>query len=142
MIDRALYPYTNNEATCYQDQINERLFYTASPVSHVDVTGGSLIAFKDALRLGSVGVAFGVADEFYYYSSGIFTGGCASGVNHGMVAVGFGYDDVERSEYVIVRNSWGTGWGESGYVRVKMGTDDSYGGVCDVYLYPNYPVIA
>lgn len=106
------------------------------------MTGADLVAFKQSVREGVVSIAFGVGNDFYFYSSGIFTGGCSAGVNHGMVAVGFGYDNTEEAGYVIVRNSWGTGWGEDGYVRVKMDEDDAYGGTCDVYLYPNYPVIA
>ena len=46
-----------------------------------------------------------------------------------MLAVGFGIED--ESEYVIVKNSMGTGWGELGYIRVML--KDDVIGVCGIY---------
>ena len=34
-----------------------------------------------------------------------------------------GYDATGSVPYWIVRNQWGTGWGEVGYVRLAMGTN-------------------
>lgn len=113
---------------------------TGSP-SYVDSTSGDLNQFKADMRSGPVTVAFGVGDDFMFYSSGVFTGGCASAINHGMVAIGYGVSE-DGTEYAIVRNSWGVAWGEDGYVKVKIGADDATGGVCDLYGYPNYPLMA
>jgi len=112
-----------------------------SSYANVDADMNSL---KDALRSGAVSVAFGVADAFYYYSSGLYTyaDGCSESINHGMTAVGFGWDDENSSEYVIIRNSWADSWGDAGYVKIAMSANDSAGGVCDIYGYPNYPIIA
>lgn len=96
--------------------------------------------FKAALRERPLSVAFGVADDFFYYSSGVYDGGCSDDVNHGMVAVGYGRDRGSEDEYVIVRNSWGTVWGEEGYVRLPLSAaDDSIGGKCQIIESPNYP---
>lgn len=118
-IDAELYPYTNDEAACYQDTIAERVMHTGSP-SYVDSAAGDLDQFKADMRSGPVSVAFGVGDDFMFYSSGVFTGGCASAINHGMVAIGYGVSE-DGTEYAIVRNSWGIYWGEDGYVKVKIG---------------------
>jgi len=64
--------------------------------AYVEPPLGDLEAFKAGLRLGPVAVAFGVADEFYSYSSGVYNGGCSSGVNHGMTAVGYGTDTADN----------------------------------------------
>lgn len=78
------------------------------------------------------------------YNSGIWENDCSQYdyVNHGMAAVGYGYDSANQVEYAIIRNSWGTYWGEDGHVRVKIGSDDPSGGACQLYQYGSYPLIA
>lgn len=145
-IDRDAYPYTNDAAACYTEDLSDdvRLFeMTADGNAYVNTQGYDLEQFKADIREQPLAVAFGVADEFMYYFQGVYTGACEAGVNHGMVAVGFGYDDDEETEYAIIRNSWGENWGEDGYIRVAMSADeDSDGGKCMMYAYPNYPVVA
>lgn len=46
-----------------------------------------------------------------------------------MMAVGFGIEN--ESEYVVIKNSWGTEWGENGYAKVLLRNDDV--GVCNLY---------
>eukprot|EP01107_Rhizomastix_libera_P007271 TRINITY_DN2175_c0_g1_i1.p1 TRINITY_DN2175_c0_g1~~TRINITY_DN2175_c0_g1_i1.p1 ORF type:complete len:711 (-),score=176.73 TRINITY_DN2175_c0_g1_i1:38-2170(-) len=45
---------------------------------------------------------------------------CTS-VDHAVIIVGFGYDANLNVEYWIIRNSWGSWWGESGYLRIEIG---------------------
>lgn len=134
-IQRDLYPYTNDEATCYQDDIEDRLFYTTG---YAYTAQNDLEGFKASIRDQPQTIAFGVADEFMYYFSGVYQGECTAAVNHGMVAIGYGSED--GVEYAIVRNSWGENWGEDGYVRVEMG-EESDGGKCMMMQYPNHPTL-
>ena len=46
-----------------------------------------------------------------------------------MLAVGYGL--ANGVEFAIVRNSWGIGWGEQGYIRVALVTTKP--GVCALY---------
>ncbi|XP_058775525.1 P34 probable thiol protease-like [Vicia villosa] len=48
---------------------------------------------------------------------------------HAMVIVG--YDSVDSDEYWIVKNSWGTRWGDNGYMYIKRNTGKKYG-VCAI----------
>jgi C1A family cysteine protease len=43
------------------------------------------------------------------------------GINHLVVVVGYGTDPTTKDDYWVIMNSWGTGWGESGYIRAKRG---------------------
>lgn len=56
--------------------------------------------------------------NFLRYDSGIFDDlTCANDVfNHFVVLVGWGHDSTVGVDYWILRNSWGTDWGESGYM--------------------------
>jgi len=72
------------------------------------------------------------------YSSGIVTAddGCPTRIDHAILAVGYGYEGDQG--YYIVRNSWDTTWGESGYIRIGMGDGD---GVCGINQVVYYPII-
>ena len=55
---------------------------------------------------------------------------CPTQIDHAIVAVGYGTENGVG--YYIVRNSWGTSWGESGYIRIA---EASGLGVCGINEY-------
>ena len=67
------------------------------------------------------------ASTLMFYNSGIFYDPNCSplGINHCMLAVGYGSQLDE--EYYIVKNSWGSSWGESGYIRMSRNRDNNCG---------------
>jgi len=67
---------------------------------------------------------------FRNYDGGIITtaDNCPTRIDHAIVAVGFGTEN--GTDYYIVRNSWGTGWGEAGHVRIEA--VDGRTGVCGI----------
>ena len=76
----------------------------------------TVAAIKEALvSYGPLVTTFNVYADFFSYNGGIYsyTTGTYQG-GHAVLIVG--YDDANSC--FIVKNSWGTGWGESGYFRI------------------------
>ena len=71
----------------------------------------------------SIGIDGGTSD-FQSYQSGILDTTCSED-NHAVVLAGYGRTD-DQKEYWIVRNSWGSSWGEEGYVRVARDDSNNY----------------
>ena len=83
-------------------------------------------AMKLALMHGPIVGSFLVYQDFYTYTSGIYehaTGSLLGG--HAITVVGWGHDSVSGKDYWICKNSWGPSWGESGWFRIRLGTDQS-----------------
>ena len=71
------------------------------------------------------------SSKIAYYRGGIFDDeSCKPDTNHALALVGYGTDKETGKEYVIIRNSYGTNWGEEGYARVASHTKYSPHGVC------------
>merc|ERR1712232_743871 len=64
---------------------------------------------------------------------------CSGEVNHAVIAVGYGTDNGK--DYFKIRNSWGSSWGEKGYVRLAQSSKSSLGTACIFRWKGAYPTI-
>ena len=39
-------------------------------------------------------------------------------LDHAVTAIGYGYDKEANLNYILVKNSWGSSWGDNGYVKL------------------------
>ncbi len=128
---------TETAGTCSESQCTKDT--TTAPAGYVDVTTNSDTALISAIYQQPVSVAI-EADQvkFQLYSSGVFTASCGTDLDHGVLVVGYGTDSTSGYDYYKVKNSWGTSWGESGYIRLQRGVSQT-GGQCGILSEPSYP---
>lgn len=91
----------------------------------IDVPKANCDSLLNALMIEPISVAVD-ATNWSSYSSGIFSN-CRKNLNHGVLLVGY----KSGSNYVV-KNSWGTRWGEKGYIRLAL--QDTCG-ICDAASY-------
>jgi C1A family cysteine protease len=91
---------------------------------YTEVTNCNDLANALVTRVVSVAVD---ATNWSRYSSGVFNN-CQTRLNHGVTLVGM------SDQFWRIKNSWGTGWGEKGFIRLARGNTC---GVCNMASYPN-----
>jgi C1A family cysteine protease len=125
----ASYPYTARDGTCKSTGT------TAIPrggVTGYKSVGQSSDSLKSALQTGPVSVAI-EADQmaFQLYSGGVLKSGCGTNLDHGVLAVGYTADAFK------VKNSWGSSWGENGYLQISTS-----GNTCGIHSDASYPTVS
>jgi C1A family cysteine protease len=103
----------------------------------VDQTEGALEA---AVAKQPVSVAI-EADQnvFQHYTGGVLTNeACGENLDHGVLVVGYGTDKGQK--YWKVKNSWGTTFGEQGYIRIERGASQT-GGECGIRKGAVFPTV-
>ncbi|KAK4478293.1 hypothetical protein RD792_017582 [Penstemon davidsonii] len=129
------YPYTGVDGRCDQFRKNARV---VSIDGYEDVPVNDENALKAAAAKQPVTVAMeGSGRDFQLYESGIFTGKCGLDLDHGVTIVGYGTEN--GLDYWIVRNSWGTSWGEKGYIRMQRNVPAKTG-LCGIASEASYPL--
>ena len=80
---------------------------------------GDIESIKQAIATyGPVAVGVAAGDMFQCYVGGIFDANVETDINHAVVLVG--WDDTQGENGIwYLRNSWGSGWGEGGYMRIE-----------------------
>ena len=91
------------------------------------VTSQSVAGLKTAVARGPTSVTLSASEPvFKNYESGVLNDASACKLNwdHGVIIVGY------TSKYYLIKNSWGTTWGENGFGKIAI-NGDGYG-VCGI----------
>lgn len=111
------FPYQASDVACNSPhQHHEKLASYATTGTTVDEIKNSIL---NNGPLWTVVCSSGYG--FYYYTGGILGSTDCTYPDHAVVIVG--WDDDGGNGHWIVRNSWGAGWGEKGYMRIKYGVN-------------------
>jgi hypothetical protein len=119
------YPYTSGGGQTGSCKFNSgRIAITIN--GYQSVSRGES-ALKTAMNAGPASLCL-AASSWQSYSGGILSH-CDNQVDHCVQGTGY-----SGSSYWKIRNSWGTGWGESGFIRLAQGSD-----LCKVSDDTTYP---
>ena len=147
------YPYEEEDNMCRYN----KLYKGGWDVGFVDVEAGNEQALKTAIATqvfeklhtqqdaflvlqGPCSVAIDASHEsFQFYSKGVYRHQeCSSdNLDHGVLAVGYGVEEESGSAFWLVKNSWGTTWGEGGYVKIARDEEN----MCGVATAASYPLV-
>lgn len=118
------YPYRSWFGTDFECAFNASDMDIAAKVSaRKDIATNEYDDLMEAIsQVGPVAISVD-ASTWHQYEGGVYNG-CdmdKPDINHAVQLVGYGTDS-KHGDYWLVRNSWGTGWGEDGYIRVARNT--------------------
>ncbi|XP_044969229.1 senescence-specific cysteine protease SAG39-like [Hordeum vulgare subsp. vulgare] len=127
------YPYTAADGKCKAGSNS-----AATISGFEDVPANNEGALMKAVANQPVSVAVDGGDmTFQFYSGGVMTGSCGTDLDHGIAAIGYGKTS-DGTSYWLLKNSWGTTWGEDGYLRMEKDIANKKG-MCGLAMEPSYP---
>ncbi|XP_002977181.2 ervatamin-B [Selaginella moellendorffii] len=128
----AAYPYTGSVGSCNANKAKNKV---AEITGFKVVTEDSADALMKAVSKTPVTVSICGSDEnFQNYKSGILSGKCDDSLDHGVLLIGYGTEG--GMPYWIIKNSWGTSWGEDGFMKIERKDGD---GMCGMNGDSSYP---
>ncbi|KAK1368784.1 hypothetical protein POM88_034876 [Heracleum sosnowskyi] len=111
----------------------------------------SLVSYKKAMILPQKQTILTLANKpgsvavdssnfrFRFYSGGVFNAEYGTQCDHAITIVGYGANG-NGDKYWILKNSWGTGWGEGGYGYFIRDVADPQG-ICGIATDASFPII-
>lgn len=128
------YPYQAVDQTCAVVKGKG----VVSVTGYKDVTAKSETQLLAAVAQQPVSVAIEAdTDVFQSYTSGIISStACGTQLDHGVLVVGYGTEG--KKDFWILKNSWGSDWGENGFFRIARSATAGPG-ICGLQLQASYP---
>lgn len=119
------YPYIGQDESCMYSPTGK----AAKCRGYREIPEGNEKALKRAVaRIGPVSVGIDASlPSFQFYSRGVYydTSCNPENINHAVLAVGYGAQ--KGTKHWIIKNSWGTEWGNKGYVLLARNMNNACG---------------
>lgn len=129
IVDEACFPYAAQDLPCSQKCADWAA--RAIPIHGFFYAGSDVESIQAALQQAPLTFGFTVYDDFFWYQGGVYEHVTGEPVGYHLVAL-VGYDDAEQAW--ICKNSWGPGWGEQGFFRIRYNDIGSGGSVFGIQL--------
>ena len=127
------YPYTGQVGSCQYNAAKG----VVNVASYREIAKGDINSILNAVAQQPVSAGMaGYCGSFMLYKGGVITTNCGTLLNHAVLIVGYGRDAASGMDYWIIKNSWGTAWGEGGFFRLKRTTGDGLSGINNAVSYP------
>jgi C1A family cysteine protease len=133
------YPYTAATGDCDRAKLSHNAVSIAG-LRRVATRSEAALANAVAAQPVAVSIEAGGAN-FQHYRKGVYNGPCGTKLNHGVTVVGYGQEPGGGDRYWIVKNSWGEGWGDGGYIRMRKDVAGKPEGLCGIAIRPSYPLM-
>lgn len=108
--------FTNRGGTC-----SPIMHYPNATIASYGAVKGSSNMMSEIYKNGPIACGIN-AEEIVDYTGGVLDlPNKLKMINHIISVVGWGYDGAINKQYWIIRNSWGSYWGELGFMRLVLG---------------------
>uniref|UniRef100_M8BPA6 Fruit bromelain n=1 Tax=Aegilops tauschii TaxID=37682 RepID=M8BPA6_AEGTA len=134
------YAYSGQQGACRSSGVSPNSAASVGAPRFASLHGDEG-ALQELVASQPVAVAVEADYDFQHYFAGVYTGSssCGQKLNHAVTVVGYGnVDGSEKMEYWMVKNQWGSGWGEGGYMRLTRGNGSNNCGMATYAYYPTY----
>jgi len=112
------YPFVSGNGKVPKCQSSKSYVATLSDWTQVTQDEATIAQYVYANGPVSIGVD---AETWSSYAGGIMSDCDGDSLDHAVLIVGF--NTAASTPYWIVKNQWGTSWGENGYIRLEYGTN-------------------
>ena len=132
------YPYVSEQNDCNKSNCSSVVTIN----NYTDIESNTENLLQSAVYNQPISVAIQAnTQSFQFYNSGVYSDpNCGFELDHGVLVVGYGYDEGVNMSYWIIKNSWGTDWGENGYIRILKDYNDTRG-LCGIAMNASFPII-
>lgn len=132
------YPYEGIGGKCRFDKSIMKIGASCNATSFLMSYDENVL--KNAVAtIGPISVGIVARSSFQHYHSGIYyEPNCSkSKINHMVLVVGYGTDNHTNRDYWIVKNSFGSDWGNAGYIKMARNRENN----CEIASEARYPYI-